>query len=189
MLDPVAELAFRQVRSQPAMASAAQAHAARQLLATGLFREAISGGNLSPTAVPRPGATLLDAIPPNAGLVAPLRAWRAVARARKRLRTHSLLEIVEAHRTRRRLAAHDSTGAEDAARAFLAARAMVPVERNCLLDALALLDWLGNRSGDATLVFGVRMNPFRAHCWLQTDRLLLTDAADAVGALVPVLAV
>jgi hypothetical protein len=36
-------------------------------------------------------------------------------------------------------------------------------------------------------VFGVRLDPFAAHCWLQTDRLLLTDAADALGVFTPVL--
>lgn len=189
-LDPAAELAFRRIRSQGELAPAGDGAAGKRLLSTGLFRQVCSDGNLSPVAVPRPPASLLDdTFEARAGWAAPLRAWRAVACARKRLRTTPLIGIVEAILAQRTATRGDSASAEDAARAFLAARAIVPIERSCLLDALALLAWLGDRGGSATLVFGVRMNPFGAHCWLQTDRLLLTDANDAVGALVPVLSV
>ncbi|HLT00907.1 MAG TPA: lasso peptide biosynthesis B2 protein [Geminicoccaceae bacterium] len=160
-----------------------------QLLATGLFKRAPVPCDLLPAAVARPEASLLDDLAGSrASLAGSLRAWRAVARARRRLHTVPLAEIVEAKAC---LAGPSTSGeaAATAAREFLAARALVPIERSCLLDALALLDWLGDLASHVTLVFGVRLQPFRAHCWVQADRLLLTDAADEVGRLTPVLAV
>ncbi len=46
----------------------------------------------------------------------------------------------------------------------------------CLIDALALDRILLSRKMRAMLVFGVRLNPFGAHCWLQTtDAILRQD--------------
>ena len=110
---------------------------------------------------------------------------------RKRLASAPLFEIVDALRESRYAAAPtgDASAAEAAARGFWAARALVPIERRCLLDCLALLDWLGPEARQATLVFGVRLDPFGAHCWLQSEGMLLTDAHDTVGSFVPVLSV
>src|SRR5690606_29402397 len=117
--------------------------------------------------------------------------WNSVARARKRLASAPLFEIVDAIRESRYGAAPsgDPVAVEEEARRFHAARAMVPIERRCLLDSLALLDWLGDAARHAKLVFGVRTDPFGAHCWLQTEHSLLTDAHDTVGSFVPVLSV
>lgn len=186
MLDEPAERAFAVLAQGGPWPDGTAGH---RLLATGLFRRAAAPADLSPAAVARPGASLLDELAESGtGHVPWLRAWRTVARARRRLRTVPLLEIVE---TRASLGDPSATGEAiaAAARAFLAARALVPIERSCLLDALALLDWLGAMAGPVTLVFGVRLSPFRAHCWLQTEQLLLTDAFDEVGGLTPVMAV
>jgi hypothetical protein len=182
------DLAFRRMCA-PGAHGAAGRGGAERLLATGLFGPRSPAGRPAPVTVPLPAASLLDEpATPRAGLIAATRAWRKVARARKRLHAAPLHAIVEDLRARHSGAA-GGAGAEDAARLFLAARRLVPIERSCLLDALALLDWLGGRAAGTRLVFGVRTNPFRAHCWVQTDRLLLTDAHDEVAQLVPVLAV
>ena len=163
------------------------------LLGTGLFREGSLRGGLAPAAAPAPSGSLFDdeAGRARAGLAAWLRARSAVSRARKRLVERTLFEIVDTIRESRYGASSpgDAAAAEVAAGVFLAARAMVPTERRCLLDCLAMMDWLGDEARHATLVFGVRLDPFAAHCWLQTDRVLLTDAADTVGMFVPVLSV
>jgi hypothetical protein len=67
---------------------------------------------------------------------------------------------------------------------FITARRLVPYAPNCLTDSLALVRWLG-RSG-ASLVFGVKLEPFSAHCWVQLDELLLNDRADTVAQFQPV---
>lgn len=190
-LDPQVDAHFRQLRAanEPLLPDGPEGDL---LLATGLFRTASLRGRLSPTQASAPRQSLLDETPhPRAGWIAPVRAWAALKRARALLATTPIHTVVDAIRERRFAdpPVGDATFAEEQARLFHAARALVPVERSCLADALALLDWLGDEAGHAVLVFGVRMEPFGAHCWLQTERLLLTDAHDTIGNFVPVMAV
>jgi hypothetical protein len=191
-LPPPIERAFQDVRvlEDPVLPEGSERDL---LLDTGLFRTgSLRGRGLNPAAAPPISASLLDETDrPRRNLPAILRVRASVGRARRQLADRSLHEIVDAVRESRHGARPEGTSAaaEDAARQFLAVRALVPAERRCLLDALALLDWLGDDASHARLVFGVRLEPFAAHCWLQTDRLLLTDAADAIEAFVPVLSV
>lgn len=84
-----------------------------------------------------------------------------------------------------------SRGADDAelviaTERFLAARPLVPIKANCLSDSLALLLWLDRRCADVDLVFGAKLHPFAAHCWLQVDALILNDRIETVSAFTPV---
>ena len=72
-----------------------------------------------------------------------------------------------------------------AAARFIAARRLVPHARSCLTESLALLQWLGRPPG-AALVFGVKLEPFGAHCWAQFGELLLNDRPDAIAQFRPV---
>lgn len=69
---------------------------------------------------------------------------------------------------------------------FLSARKVVPIEQNCLLDSLSLLHWLGPRRSAVTLIFGVKLDPFAAHCWVQSNDLVLNDRVETVAAFTPV---
>lgn len=72
---------------------------------------------------------------------------------------------------------------------FRAARLLIPMAPNCLTDSLALSAFLSRRSISFKLVFGVKLDPFAAHCWLQNDEAILNDAADSVAAFTPILVV
>lgn len=72
------------------------------------------------------------------------------------------------------------------ARRYLSARRFVPVKGNCLLDSLALLRLLGPARRGAMLVFGVKLHPFAAHCWVQADDLVLNDRLENVASFSPV---
>jgi hypothetical protein len=189
-LDPGSEDALRGLLSaeEPTLPDSP---ALERLLRTGLFRQSSLRGRLAPDHSPAPARSLVGDRPSGrTRWSSPFRAWTAVSRARRRLRSVPLAGIVDALVERRAdLPEGEPALAEESARAFLAARPLVPVERSCLLDSLALLDWLGDRSGHAKLVFGVRLDPFGAHCWLQTEQAILTDAADTVGNFAPVLAI
>jgi hypothetical protein len=76
-----------------------------------------------------------------------------------------------------------------AAERFRAARRLIPVQPNCLLDSLALSRFLSRRGLRATLVFGVKLDPFAAHCWLQTADSIVNDGADSITPFTPILAV
>jgi hypothetical protein len=52
---------------------------------------------------------------------------------------------------------------------FAASSLLLPVADRCLVRALAMLALCVRRDIHPQLVFGVRANPFRAHCWLQLE--------------------
>ncbi|PPT94265.1 lasso peptide biosynthesis B2 protein [Xanthomonas arboricola] len=74
----------------------------------------------------------------------------------------------------------------DAASVFRRARVWVPVEMRCLLDSVALAKFLRRRQLDAQVVFGVALDPFSAHCWVQTGDLVLNDTVGNVHAHTPI---
>jgi hypothetical protein len=65
----------------------------------------------------------------------------------------------------------------------------LPTPPNCLADSLALSRFLSRRNVASAMVFGVKLDPFAAHCWLQQDDVILNDAADAVATFTPIMAV
>jgi hypothetical protein len=70
---------------------------------------------------------------------------------------------------------------------YHAVRHLAPARRVCLLDSLALVDWLGDELEGVQLVFGVTAYPFGAHCWVQTRQELLGDEPDTIGRYAPIL--
>lgn len=70
----------------------------------------------------------------------------------------------------------------DRALRFRAARKLVPIKPNCLLDSLSLVRWLGAGEEPVSLLFGVKLDPFAAHCWLQSGALVLNDRTENVAA-------
>jgi hypothetical protein len=75
------------------------------------------------------------------------------------------------------------------AQAFDQLMPFVPFQGQCLFRSRLLLAFLRSGGRDAQWVFGVRTYPFGAHCWLQSDDTVLDDAAEAICAYVPILAV
>lgn len=57
----------------------------------------------------------------------------------------------------------------------------------CLLQAELLLRFLNAADLDADWVFGVRLWPFLAHCWLQVDDLCVSDAPETLSSYHPIL--
>src|SRR3546814_2824721 len=51
----------------------------------------------------------------------------------------------------------------------------------CLQRSIALQHLLARNGFESSLVFGVRLNPFHAHCWLQNGDLILNDTLEVVG--------
>lgn len=64
---------------------------------------------------------------------------------------------------------------------FLAARKFVPLQPNCLLDSLSLARFIGGGGNGVSMVFGVKLDPFAAHCWLQSGKLALNDRTENVA--------
>lgn len=56
----------------------------------------------------------------------------------------------------------------------------------CLADALIIRRRLKREGYGAALIFGVRLMPFEAHCWLQRGGTILNDYHDHVALFTPV---
>lgn len=97
---------------------------------------------------------------------------------------------VATQRRKNRLSSEDPIRLEsqaiDAAIRFANTRRYVPIERNCLLDSLALLRYLSRRGLPASIVFGVTHQPFGAHCWIQAGDLALNETLTVANAHTPI---
>lgn len=58
---------------------------------------------------------------------------------------------------------------------FHALRPFYPRSYLCLFDSLALLEFLAHWHYFPSLVFGVTVDPFEAHCWVQHGSIVLCD--------------
>lgn len=76
-----------------------------------------------------------------------------------------------------------------AVQGFEALRPWLPLEGECLQRSALLLGVLRRLGLSARWVFGVRTWPFRAHCWLQVEDIVLADEAERVAAYHPILVV
>ncbi|MBJ7442404.1 MAG: lasso peptide biosynthesis B2 protein [Sphingopyxis sp.] len=72
--------------------------------------------------------------------------------------------------------------------AFHSATLLFPRKDRCLPDALALHAYLALCKLRTTLVFGVQLEPFQAHCWVQHEDVVLGQDIETVRAFLPVLA-
>lgn len=127
--------------------------------------------------------------PPKGNPISRSRQWLAIASTWSRLRLLPLYHILEERRNRASLPASSQTEAVTSlAAGYEAMRSYTPITRNCLLDSLALDSLLARTGLGATLVFGVCPTPFSAHCWLQTDELILNDSFDHVSRFTPIYA-
>lgn len=115
-------------------------------------------------------------------------AWWLL-RARHNLRRLGLARCLEkVGRARRNADAKTSdASALVVAAGFERSRRFLPFRRACLPDSLALLTWLLAARIEATLVVGVRLDPFLAHAWVQTSSHVLNDDPDAVLPYTPIL--
>lgn len=74
----------------------------------------------------------------------------------------------------------------EAARAFWQMAPWLPIEGECLVRSALLMRFLNQRGLEADWVFGVRLWPFMAHCWVQLDDLCLNDDVERLTAYTPI---
>ena len=75
------------------------------------------------------------------------------------------------------------------ARAYRAIGLLVPMHDKCLMRSIALAHHLTDLGAVPDLVFGVRLQPFKAHCWVQLGTVLIVDRIDDVRLFTPILVV
>jgi transglutaminase superfamily protein len=118
----------------------------------------------------------------------------SVMSAKSALRMRRLHRIVLSER-RQNLARARSRQPFDIARAaglcaaYARLRVIATGPKQCLFDSLALKRFLAKYDLFPEWIFGVRLNPFAAHCWLQHSNTLLNDSLDSVRCFTPIMAV
>lgn len=114
-------------------------------------------------------------------------ACTSLARMLLRFRTFEQLGARLA--LRRRHSILDVSTARLRVRAFDRLRPLRFRTRNmCLLDSLSLSEFLAGSGLFPNWVFGVRTEPFAAHCWLQQDGFVFNETPDIVARFTPVMA-
>jgi hypothetical protein len=74
--------------------------------------------------------------------------------------------------------------------AFLHLRPWLYTSRDaCLLDSLTLVNFLAGYGVFPQWIFGVKTDPFYAHCWVQQGDFVFNDTADYVRGFTPILVV
>ncbi len=162
-----------------------------RLVATGLFHRSNSPAAIRPAAVDIPARDLSAAASTGFSLAMMAATARALWWARREMRSGRIAGAIAARRERR---AHlsglgDERAMETVAARYAENRWIHRTPPRCLIDALALDDILLSRGLGAVFVFGVRMAPFKAHCWLQTSSTILTGTAAEARNFTPILVV
>lgn len=137
----------------------------------------------------------LDRTPAEADWRTLLRLLRAAASVRWRLRTQSLEQHLNAIADRKARVGHDAlrTDAERTRLAVARYHRLRPIfhtsRDECLRDSLVLLEYLFLSRLLADLIIGVRMRPFRAHCWVQQKEVALNCDYERANAFTPILVI
>lgn len=155
------------------------------------------GGLLEPAEVPR-AATVrpiptrgLDVVPPAEVRAADV--WRLIWAWLDLLRHYNgrpfdhVLASGASHSSRLKGAVADDVERDRLVRAFLHLVVWLPVSGKCLVRSFLLLRFLHRSGASADWVFGVSVWPFRAHCWLEADGVVLDDAPERLAFYTPIL--
>lgn len=84
---------------------------------------------------------------------------------------------------------HAAFALADLVHIFSLLRPLYPREYLCLFDSLCLVHFLAHFRHHPEWIFGVKLEPFGAHCWVQSGDTVLNDAAEVVRQYTPILVV
>lgn len=143
-----------------------------------------------PLPLPHKSAIERDVAPGRFRLVEAIEVALLSISARLTVHKRDLGVILGRLRTRRARASTESSGdLTILAQRFKQYRRMVPMAGQCLPDTLAFLNFTARRGHFPFLIFGVEAWPFAAHCWAQSDDIVLNDALDHARTFAPILVV
>ncbi|MGN7929317.1 lasso peptide biosynthesis B2 protein [Sphingopyxis sp. 22461] len=162
-----------------------------RLVATGLFVSTNGPGSVEPAAIDVPTRDLAAVSHESFSPRMALSTAFALRWARRAMRPEQIGFTIEAVRARKAGVGPSAADGEIeiVSARYAAARWLNPVPQRCLIDALALDHILLARGLASTMVFGIRMSPFKAHCWLQSPSAILTGTAAEARNFVPILVI
>lgn len=83
----------------------------------------------------------------------------------------------------------DIDKARELAATFQILRSAFPRNYLCLFDSLALLEFLAAYDVYPTWVFGVRLEPWVAHCWVQEGQFIFNEGVEEAASYTPIMTV
>ena len=113
-----------------------------------------------------------------------LRAWCAALTSFFRKPIRSLM--MEAMHLGQASFQRSAAPAQNLAAGFERMSLYLPYRASCLLRAYALLHYLSYHGHRADWVIGVQLFPFRAHCWLAIDDMLIGERVHLIEDYVPI---
>jgi hypothetical protein len=118
---------------------------------------------------------------------------RASLKASWKLRLQSIQQTVRGVAIRKNQRGHPQTANDRTLRELVAVfhhfRPYYAREYLCLYDSLALVEFLAHNHLFPLWVFGVKTEPFSAHCWVQECDFVLNDSVEYVCGFTPIMAV
>jgi hypothetical protein len=112
-------------------------------------------------------------------------AWRLMWQ-----RLEKTIHCVEQRkRTRGSLRAFDVERARELVAVFHALRLLFPVNYLCLYDSLALVEFLASYDVFPTWVFGVKLEPWAAHCWVQEAGITFNEEVEQAATFTAIMAI
>lgn len=148
--------------------------------------------------VPSPAvlSSACGALPPDRPVrtSAVTRALFALLLTALRLRFSPLCSVMGGLRARKQvLQARSSAVSLEAvleiAASFEKARRLIDLRDSCLLHSVAVQRALDRQGAASTLVLGVMLRPFAAHCWVEYAGFVLNDDPDHVRSFTPIFAI
>lgn len=199
-LDPEKTELLRHALEDPSETEASALPVAAELIGAGLLTTSrIASKTFLPPSTNAPEASLLPLIddPPRISSGRVIRFLATCSSVALRLKLcsleNSLSHLVQSKsRSTTRFTADGShlERARDLTRTFIHLRPFAYAARNrCLLDSLTLAEFLAGYGIGATCVFGVRANPFEAHCWLQIGSQVVNETPEMARRFAPILCV
>jgi hypothetical protein len=157
----------------------------RRLIALGIIEPGFPTRDA--TELPHPLCSAVEAPTLGAERLDFLAVTTAIARASFSLKVRGFAATLE--RASRRMNRHRSGPDRliSLSQAYARQRLRLPLRQICLPDSLALHRILARRGLYASLVIGVRLDPFGAHCWVQAHDIILNDSCDMVSGFTPIL--
>lgn len=204
-LDKETSLSLRPILSSLLLADAATAYPSTQaqqavlseLARVNLVTSDITGRcSRAPLILPRAAEALPEEMRdrPALGLGHVTNFYLATLRAGLALRILPIQSVVENER-RRALTRVGTQESFEPARAaelmsiFRSLHVFSSIRRQCLFYSLAIKLFMSQYAMFPQWVFGVRMNPFGAHCWLQHQRCVINDEVEYVNAFTPIMVI
>jgi hypothetical protein len=97
--------------------------------------------------------------------------------------------VEQRKRERASMRTFDVERARELVAVFHALRLFFPVNYLCLYDSLALLEFLARYDVFPTWVFGVRLEPWAAHCWVQEAGVTFNEDVEEAANFTAIMAI